>query len=468
MLVVFVLAIALRTVTALTVYELFGDSPVLDDLTYTSMAEDVAAGTTGHWDEYTRNLYDRTATLMVPLSLLYSIFGSEQIVGQIFVACIGAVTAVLACRLSMEILRPGQAVIVGLILAILPSQVLWSSLVLKDPMVWLLLISIALTLAIAARTVGKRLIVTGVVVTALLFLLAFLRQHTFVVASIAVALSAWFGIKEWRKTRALGAIAIGLLVPWLVGLGPLGIDFVREGASSVNQLRVLNAVGANSAFVDPPDTQDNAPPTSDELTTLREGVPEVAHEARVEEELVRAIVEALPGLLEPNEIADIARDFSVTEERVEHIAAALLDGIREERGGDPDTPVDEGGALEPSLAHLPRGLAVMLVEPIPGRTTASRSFQLAQMEMVLWYPLLLLAALGLPFLYRNRGAAAFPLVVGAGILFTYALSEGNIGTAYRHRGEFVWVVAIAAACGISSLYARYRRRRGADPISDHP
>jgi hypothetical protein len=41
----------------------------------------------------------------------------------------------------------------------------------------------------------------------------------------------------------------------------------------------------------------------------------------------------------------------------------------------------------------------------------------------------------------------------------YALTEGNLGTAYRHRGEFVWVVALLAALGLSRVVAWSDRRR---------
>jgi hypothetical protein len=45
----------------------------------------------------------------------------------------------------------------------------------------------------------------------------------------------------------------------------------------------------------------------------------------------------------------------------------------------------------------------------------------------------------------------FPVIVATGIVIQYALSEGNVGTAYRHRGEFVWVVALLAALGAHAI-----------------
>ena len=50
---------------------------------------------------------------------------------------------------------------------------------------------------------------------------------------------------------------------------------------------------------------------------------------------------------------------------------------------------------------------------------------------------------------------AFPVLAGAATLAMYGLTEGNLGTAYRHRGEFVWVVALldartGAGCDLAS------------------
>ena len=47
----------------------------------------------------------------------------------------------------------------------------------------------------------------------------------------------------------------------------------------------------------------------------------------------------------------------------------------------------------------------------------------------------------------------------------YALSEGNFGTAYRHRGEASWALALFAAVGAHAivLWAAARVRAGRRP-----
>ncbi|MDQ3677323.1 MAG: hypothetical protein M3401_11060, partial [Actinomycetota bacterium] len=60
---------------------------------------------------------------------------------------------------------------------------------------------------------------------------------------------------------------------------------------------------------------------------------------------------------------------------------------------------------------------------------------------------------------RHRRTLAFPVLAGGAILMMYGLTEGNLGTAYRHRGEFVWVVALLAAIGAERIAAWRSERR---------
>jgi hypothetical protein len=84
---------------------------------------------------------------------------------------------------------------------------------------------------------------------------------------------------------------------------------------------------------------------------------------------------------------------------------------------------------------------------------------MARLETIVWYPLLALALIGLSTVWRNRRVLAFPVVAGGAIMVMYALSEGNLGTAYRHRGEFVWVIALLAALGAERIAVWRRRAR---------
>jgi hypothetical protein len=73
-----------------------------------------------------------------------------------------------------------------------------------------------------------------------------------------------------------------------------------------------------------------------------------------------------------------------------------------------------------------------LLEPLPWRHD-SLSQRLAALETIVWYPMLVLAAIGLVQSVRRRlETVVFPIVVGGGTLVMWGLIEGNIGQ-HRHR-----------------------------------
>jgi hypothetical protein len=100
----------------------------------------------------------------------------------------------------------------------------------------------------------------------------------------------------------------------------------------------------------------------------------------------------------------------------------------------------------------------MLAQPYPW-ARGSVSLHLAGADELIWYPLVLLALVGLLRLRaRHLRVMAFPVIAGGTILILYALTEGNVGTAFRHRGEFEWVVALLAVLGLRQLI-EWRARR---------
>src|SRR5439155_9765984 len=102
-------------------------------------------------------------------------------------------------------------------------------------------------------------------------------------------------------------------------------------------------------------------------------------------------------------------------------------------------PESSGSSLRANLRYLPQGVVALLVKPLPWSTNGNRSLELAGAEHLLWYPLLVLALLGSLSIWVERDVLLFPAVSATGIVIVYALSEGNLGTAFRHRGEVEWV-----------------------------
>lgn len=395
---IFAVALAVRVVAAVAIAVLQPHNLSADAIGYSRLSAGAAAGQTAHWSSYWHWLYDRTATLLMPITGLYELFGAHQLLGQLYVALLGAGTAAIVTRIALELMPRRWAIGAGLIVAFLPTQVIWSSLILKDPAVWILLSALALTIALAGRADGLRLLGLGLVAGALLVLLGHLRLQTLVIAAWAMMLAAVLSPRRGRLQRTAGALALGVMVPWLVfNLEPAGLRVLHlQPPPSV--LRSKNAEGARSAIT------GAQLPLSSNGTRIAIG----AHE---------------------NELS-----------------------------------VD--------LTYLPQGILLMLVKPYPwGR--GSVYAHLAGAEQLIWYPLLLLGFVGLVGLRRRHlRVMAFPVIAGGTILILYALTEGNVGTAFRHRGEFEWVVAILATLGLAQI-AAWRSRRRADgrasaSVSGHP
>lgn len=371
---IFLLALGIRVLVAVGIAIVNPHEIAPDGIGYSNLAAQAANGHTSAWSAYYHWLYTRTGALLVPLTGLYELFGVHQLVGQLLVGLLGAVTAALTTRLAMELTSKRWAILAGLIVALLPSQVVWSSLILKDPMVWMCLAGMAVTIAVAGRSSGLRLLALGLVAGGLLVVLGYLRFQTMVVAAWALMLAAVVGPRVGRIPRVGGAIALGVLIPWLAfSLGPAGV-LVVNSTPPPSQQRALSAQGANSPIA----------------------------------------------------------------------------------GSD----LGDQGELRADIGHLPTGLSAMLIQPYPWRAGGSVYLNLARIQDLIWYPLLLLAFVGLVMLRRRHlRVMAFPVIAGGTILILYALTEGNLGTAFRHRGEFEWVIALLAGFGLLQLVSRRAQRR---------
>jgi hypothetical protein len=379
---VLLLALVCRVVAAVVLNTAFHGSVFEDDSTYSLLAEQRANGATAQWDAYTRTLYDTTWTFSGPLALLYKVFGPSVLLGQLLAAAFGAATAGLVTRTAQEVVPTRWAVAAGAVVALLPSQVLFSSLVLKDAAVWAVLAGLALTSAVLGRSTGRRAVALIAGLTLLLFLLGHLRVHTLVAASWAAALAACFGVAELRRRRAGAVAVVALVLPWLFALGPAGLGLVLDAQGTLEARRQANAVGASTAVVPTPG------PSS---------------------------------------------------------------GAGSKPAARPRAAAENAAA---NLRYLPRGLEVMLLEPL--RPSSNRRVQLALAENLLWWPLLLLGVVGLWAARGRMRVLAFPILVAGAIAVLYGLSEGNLGTAFRHRGEIVWAVALLACVGAAQVAARRR------------
>lgn len=113
---------------------------------------------------------------------------------------------------------------------------------------------------------------------------------------------------------------------------------------------------------------------------------------------------------------------------------------------DVSTP---GGALQ----ALPVGLAYLLFAPFPWAISGLRQV-LTLPETLIWYALMPSFMRGLVYALRTRLRRVLPILVFATTLtIAYALTQGNVGTAYRQRTQITMFFFVFMAAGLISRQA---------------
>ena len=99
-------------------------------------------------------------------------------------------------------------------------------------------------------------------------------------------------------------------------------------------------------------------------------------------------------------------------------------------------------------------MSYLLFSPFPW--AINTTLQLTAMpETLLWYPLFLLAIKGLQISLRGRLTnVLIVLAVLVIVVSSYALVEGNFGTAYRHRAQIMPLFFVFSGVGLAWLKER--------------
>lgn len=365
---VFLLALFARTVVMIGV-ELFVDGAVFPSEGLNArLVVDLLAGEQDGWRPFAKAVYHQTSGFLLPATGAVWLFGLRLVVVRFLAVLAGAATAAITTRLACEVVERRWAAVAGIVVALHPSQVLWSSLFLKDAVVWLAAVIVALGVAVllGPRPLDdRRGRWRGPAAAALVVLgtawLGVLRPHAMVVAAIALVLTGLWHVRRsgWRVVAV--PLVVAVIVPAVLGYGVLGSSLATDRAT--------------------------------EIRTYRDRVTE-------------------------GELAV-----------------------------DPATG-------DPSLGVIAvRGMSLVVLEPYPWQSTNS-PLDVARVEAVGWYALLALAALGAAQVLGRSRALLFPLLYGVGVALVFAVGDGNLGTAYRHRSELVWVVALLAVVGGRALRKR--------------
>jgi hypothetical protein len=353
---------------------------------------------------YGQSFYESLLGFNAPLVFLFGLFGPDPVVGRLFSAVVGAAAAGVTVAIGLRFLRPAFAVAAGLVVALTPSQVLFSSAVLREAHVWLALTLVGLGVVLMAGRDLRRFALGVAVATVGLLYVGQLRDQTVLAAAWAVPLALIIAPRRLWAPRMAVAIALAILMPWAGGIGYGGWTAVNGNLDRLPEMRATLGADANSAFEAP----QPAAPAPAPAATPAAGAPATP-------------APALPA-------------------------------------AEADTSIVAG------FGNLPKALLNVTMRPYPWESAPSLSLALARVENLEWYLLYVLAAIGLVASLRRRSARLalqFPLALFLLMTGIAAVTQGNLGTAFRHRDQVLWALALGAAAGAQWLWLRRAQRREA-------
>jgi 4-amino-4-deoxy-L-arabinose transferase-like glycosyltransferase len=130
-------------------------------------------------------------------------------------------------------------------------------------------------------------------------------------------------------------------------------------------------------------------------------------------------------------------------------------------GRDVDVSTTSG-----ALSTIPTGLVYLLFAPFPWQLGSLRQ-SLTLPEMVVWWAAFPLLILGAWFSIRYRLRQMAPILIFTSMLtLAYSVFQGNVGTAYRQRGQILVFYFIFVAVGSVLVKEKrdQRRRRAAEEL----
>jgi hypothetical protein len=417
---VFLLALAAR-LAFIAIAVAAGDGVIIpDEFQYIYINTRAADGDfpSNLWNGYAHSLYDSTAAYNLPLTAVFKVFWPWRGFGMVFSAFLGSAAAAGAAALARAAsAKTWVTLAAGALVALLPSQVLWSSVVLRETEIWAVIAGmaffawIALRAESSARVRSLALVAIGV----LLAVGCYTRVQTAIVAGWALPVAMLIAARHLRFRLAAGGLALVLLVPMLCDLGPGGFELVRAAIPSLGRTRTYLSLNADTSYVDqnavaapPPTTVPGATGTDD-----RDAGP-----------------------------IDIAN----------RPAASLPGGTKVITNSDGvNYAVEE--TFEANIKFIPRGLVATTLRPFPWEASSGIALAFARAENLLWYAVYVLAAIGLWTARRRLDVVAYPVLVLGGIFLVASVTQGNLGTAFRHRGQVMWVLAPLAALGLARAAA---------------
>ena len=397
-------------------------------------------------------LYASTRLYAWQMHGLVELFGPREWILQMPAVLYGAAGAYVVTRIAGKFISAQWALVAGLVVALLPSALLHSSTIMRESLIWLLIAGAAWLVILWSEDRGlRRLVICSVGLLLVVVGLGWLRDQTAILVAWSLVPVALFVGNQRR--RRIGLMVVVLLVgPWVTASGPAGLVLLSNSVPMLGSVRAWMSIEADSAIM--------------VFDAIPFSVPE-------EEERARG---SMPdagagegGFVMPDAAPELVGGCEGYESTTESGAVAIVDRCIETICIDGECQDIVAGSLivdnsvTASLKAIPGGLAAFYFRPFPWEAIGEQSliFRLAAVENLLWFVLYGFALFGIRPLWRRHPVivifgSSFFLTAGLGA----SVTQGNIGTAFRHRLQVLWVVALLAVVGGERLWTRWQVRSG--------
>jgi uncharacterized membrane protein len=106
--------------------------------------------------------------------------------------------------------------------------------------------------------------------------------------------------------------------------------------------------------------------------------------------------------------------------------------------------------LSANLVAIPRGLVAVTLRPVPWEAGIRGKQLAAAFESIIWIPLFVLAGVGAWVRRRDSHLVALPASLVLVLTLSSAITQGNLGTAFRHRQQILFALSMLAVAGIQA------------------
>jgi len=489
----FVVALTARLMVVISSHVLNQWPLIPDEMGYVELATLAAGGRTNDYccGGYGNALYESTRLFTWQIHGLVELFGPVVWILQLPAVIFGVATAALTAWIASKLVSPQWALSVGLVMALMPSAVLLSSVVLRESLIWFLLALAAwLVIRSSESNTAGRLVLSAAGLLVLVVLLSWLRDQIALLVAWSLIFPALF-VRYRRRLRIGLALLVLVAGPWFAGLGPAGFTLIEDAVPKMATIRTWMSLEAESAISEFTVLNDEASLVN--VNVLPARIPDWVPDGTYTWEDGKYSWESEGFAADPEEefAADPEEEFAADpeeEERVERkhdrldakSAAAGIPGAVEISQRSPKVAVVDGKEMQivldhyrntilvdnsaySNLLHLPKGLVAWYFRPFPWEglnKSVSLDKQMASLENVIWMALYLLAAFGIRPLWKKQPALSgfvWAFFIATGL--SAALTQGNLGTAFRHRVQVLWLVALLAGVGGEYILHQRQQRR---------